>query len=141
MNIYYLDRPLVDAEVMAAARTFRCRHLVEAQWSFRQHRVPGLFAQPAPGARLSLRRYTPLLRRHLDRIRATPLWREHVAMVVAVRNPLNGALAFALREASGLAPYIILRTSGTSVRVLEPASMLDVLDLFGDRAESFHRTG
>ncbi len=140
MNVYYLDRRLSDNETVAAARTLRCTHLTEAQWSLVQFRVPRVFSAPAPRACPSLRRYARLLRRHLERIGTAPFWHEHVAMVLAPCCPLNGALAFALRDASGLAPYMIVRTQGAggALRVVEPGSMLEVIDPYRGRTGSPH---
>ncbi len=136
MNIYYVEHALTDSEAGAAARILRSTRVPEAQSPIRQRRVPSLFPQPAPGTRPGLRRYAPLLCRHLQRLGLAPRRHEQVAVVLLACSPVNGALAFALREASGLAPYLIVRAqgAGASLRVLDPGSLHDVLDPL-DRAD------
>lgn len=120
----------MGADVAAAARILRRTHRVEAEWPLRQHRVPSLIPQAARDAALPLRQYVSLLTRHLQRIGVAPLPRERVAVVLTPGTRLTGALALALREASGVAPYFIVRAQrpGESVRVIKPGALLDVLD-------------
>ncbi len=133
MDIYYFERALTDAELVACARILAGMHVPGVQSPPRQRRVPGLFPQPAPGARPGLPGYVPLLGRHLRKIGLAPRWRQCVAMLLLPDSPLSAALALALREASGLAPYIILRAHrpGGPLRVIDPGPLLDVLAPLG----------
>lgn len=129
MNIYFIGRPLGTADSAAVARILRRTRLPEAEGPIRLRRVPDLLPLAPEGARVSLRRYVPLLGQHLERIGIAPGWRERVAMVLKPGSPLNGVLALVLRQASGLVPYLVApaRRPGELARVIDPGSLLDVL--------------
>lgn len=129
MNIYYLGRPLGTVDSATVARILRRTRLPEADAPIRQRRVPNLLPLAPPSARINLRQYVPLLSQHLERIGIAPLPRERVAMVMLAGSALNGVLAFALRQTSGLTPYLVVpaRRPRESARVIDPGSLLDVL--------------
>lgn len=129
MNIYYLGRPLRTVDSATVARILRRTRLPEADGPLRQRRVPNLLPLARPGARINLQQYVPLLSQHLKRIGIAPAWREHVAVILKPGSPLNAVLAFALRQTSGLAPYLVVpaRRPGEFARVIDPGSLLDVL--------------
>lgn len=136
MNIYYLDHPLSDNELLTAARMIGHARLTEAQCVLTQHRVPDLFPAPAQKTYPILREFVPLLRQQLQRVGIAPVRDEKAAMLLAPDNPLNGVLALTLRETSGLTPYFIVRAQGErgSLRLVDAGPLLNVLETGTDEA-------
>ncbi|HYW90841.1 MAG TPA: hypothetical protein VFA95_00005 [Gammaproteobacteria bacterium] len=132
MDIFYVDRPLSQNQLEVVARIFGGLRDSGAWSTWEQRRVPCVLPTANPEGRLSLplRSYVPLFQKHFRILGLAPGGRRPVAIVLPERNPFGGALALALRDVTGISPYVIVRRKDVreSVCVIEPGSVLDVLD-------------
>lgn len=132
MNIYFIDQPLTSDELASAARLLSTAPMPGSILDLRQVRIPGILPVADRGGcfTLKLLDYAPHFQRLFVRAGAGSVKDEPVAFLRQNSrgpNPLNAVLMLALREVTGVVPYVLNRSAHSGIQVSGPDPLIGLL--------------